>query len=977
MRQAASPSVPASITRFRPPGDLRELDANAVDGSKWHSYIQGNFSNAIESLKEDLKAQGTGAPGKPQFYDPSVEAPLTVEQDIVWNAFPRELLRRFGRDEALRIADTLWPLPAYQLGARYDPSAPLPSDADLRRVLNGEEPHPREFLYRPQTEYCEWHVQRDRSGRLRRVTFTCEAPEYWKALFGGSQSPPFVRFAGSPEAVLRLYRELVSPDVTAEDLLAYRSTLGNLAVSARRYNPYNRWNSVDGIAHLSAPPNALAPEIMLAAEATRLYENAAGDPVTQAEVLCACAPNLGNCNRNSDVAIVAAVNALARERRRVTLLDPVGICIDHIDLAGWTFPRGLSGKQCVRRVRGPEGAMLRLVVEVPSPELDLSDIRIGGVPIRFGGQIAECITVKVRAAATVARDVRNERRVLSGAAFVFPRGGETITTSPIDADNLPAFEHVIAPPAGGDAGAPTRARLGEPLLELDRIQGIAVPGYLKPHQTLLCVRHERGASALGKVKALLGDLSAEITTGRAALSDRQRFRRKEVEAKPLIAIGFTWPSLCALTPSAALMASPAFREGMAARSALLGDPTDRGRPGHPDNWVVGGRDLPDFIVIIGGDRREPVDQRASELTERILFADCTIVHRDDGNKIGSSGKNREHFGFVDGISQPAIRGRIGPAPDDFLTASLLAEWPGSALYGYPGQDLVWPGEFVLGYERSGPDPLRPGPVAQPELDWMRNGSYLVYSRLRQDVGAFWKAMRAEAARISRRPGFKKVTDEDLASRLVGRTRDGVPVSRLPRLQPGSEQALASNPAANNHFRFDSDTPRVRLTQGADDPHPPALADPLGMACPLAAHIRKVNPRDGASDVGGESANLRHRILRVGIPFGPQREDLKADPKAGEPERGQLFLCIQSSIEDQFEFLQARWMNDPMRPRSPGGHDMLAGRVPSNHAGGRRCVIFGTGGERQEVLAAEPFVTSSGGAYFFVPSLDAIRDVLSA
>ena len=146
---------------------------------------------------------------------------------------------------------------------------------------------------------------------------------------------------------------------------------------------------------------------------------------------------------------------------------------------------------------------------------------------------------------------------------------------------------------------------------------------------------------------------------------------------------------------------------------------------------------------------------------------------------------------------------------------------------------------------------------------------------------------------------------------------------------------------------------------------------------MAAHIRKVNPRDSASDVGGESASHQHRILRTGVPFGPQREDLKAPPKLGEPERGQLFLCLQASIEAQFEFLQSRWMNHDMRPKSPGGHDMLAGRVPAAGAGPRQCTLFGAQKQQQQVSASKPFITSSGGGYFFVPSLSALKRELSA
>lgn len=41
---------------------------------------------------------------------------------------------------------------------------------------------------------------------------------------------------------------------------------------------------------------------------------------------------------------------------------------------------------------------------------------------------------------------------------------------------------------------------------------------------------------------------------------------------------------------------------------------------------------------------------------------------------------------------------------------------------------------------------------------------------------------------------------------------------------------------------------------------------------------------------------------------------------------------QSSIEDQFEFLQARWINDASRPKSPGGSDMLIGQNAATAGG---------------------------------------------
>jgi hypothetical protein len=124
----------------------------------------------------------------------------------------------------------------------------------------------------------------------------------------------------------------------------------------------------------------------------------------------------------------------------------------------------------------------------------------------------------------------------------------------------------------------------------------------------------------------------------------------------------------------------------------------------------------------------------------------------------------EHFGFDDGVSQPGPRGRASDRPGDHITDRHIdpGQVPQSLLYGYPGQDLVWPGEFVLGYPATGPDPLLPGPVALAQPPWTRNGSFLVYRRLRQDVGLFWRTMRSEAARLAALPGFAELKDNDEA-----------------------------------------------------------------------------------------------------------------------------------------------------------------------------------------------------------------------
>ncbi|MEY9451072.1 hypothetical protein ABIG07_000020 [Bradyrhizobium ottawaense] len=103
----------------------------------------------------------------------------------------------------------------------------------------------------------------------------------------------------------------------------------------------------------------------------------------------------------------------------VTLVNPVGLYMDDIDLTGWELPDGIAPAECIRIVRGEPGRIERLVVEVP-PETgrSLSDLMIGGVPLRWGGQIAECITVKLVGGATDLRTVSNDRIECVGQACV-------------------------------------------------------------------------------------------------------------------------------------------------------------------------------------------------------------------------------------------------------------------------------------------------------------------------------------------------------------------------------------------------------------------------------------------------------------------------------------------------------------------------------------------------------------------------------
>jgi Dyp-type peroxidase family len=541
----------------------------------------------------------------------------------------------------------------------------------------------------------------------------------------------------------------------------------------------------------------------------------------------------------------------------------------------------------------------------------------------------------------------------------------------------------------------------EPLLELDDIQGIVLPGFLKPHQALVCVRLPGPLKKRVAVRQWLANMQAVggFTSGRKALDDRlevrpdnaagleqRRAHRRRIlknlqggagaVREPLVAIGFTAAGLKRLSVESsrrlAEIPGTAFHLGLARRSGLLGDYRDGNDAGHPSKWVVGAPGSePDLMIVIAGD--EDALARVQYLAQGTVTALTTLgagVQVQWGNARADL-PGFEHFGFKDGVSQPGIRGYASKGPDCYLTERHLPLGdPEREFFGYPGQHLVWPGEFVHGYLASSPDPLIPGPPRAAPA-WMRNSSFLVYRRLRQDVALFNQVMEGEAIRLRQLAGFENMSTAMLKAKVIGRWPSGAPISRCPL---GDDPRLGQDPLANNDFRFDDDTPVRSFAHGPARALPPAKGDIVGALCPVASHIRKVNVRDQASDIGGASATQTRRILRVGVPFGTPLPTHGPDPLRGD--RGMQFLSIQASIEDQFEFLQARWINNAARPRGPGGHDMLAGQKAAAPKGVRKSRLFGHDLQEGEVSTTAQFVTATGGGYFFVPSLSTLKKFLA-
>ncbi len=324
----------------------------------------------------------------------------------------------------------------------------------------------------------------------------------------------------------------------------------------------------------------------------------------------------------------------------------------------------------------------------------------------------------------------------------------------------------------------------------------------------------------------------------------------------------------------------------------------------------------------------------------------------------------EPFGFGDGISQPEIDwAQVRETPTtqfEYTNLTALGEF----LLGYPN-------EYGKITERPLLDPLAPaeGLLAAHDApnmkDLGRNGTYLVMRQLQQHVRKFWQFNMQQA-------DGDAAEAVKLASAMIGRAPDGTP------LVPPRKDDIPGVRPKMNQFTFDS--------------------DPSGALCPFGAHIRRANPRNIdfperptsllkkliiALGFGSRSfrydliSSVRfHRILRRGRGYGPPLplEVAIAPRPDDENERGLHFICLNANISRQFEFVQNAWMANTKFSGMTGESDPLLGnRVPI--PGCKVTSDFNLPQEeglRRRVAGLPRFVTTRGGAYFFLPSLRALR-----
>jgi Dyp-type peroxidase family len=410
-----------------------------------------------------------------------------------------------------------------------------------------------------------------------------------------------------------------------------------------------------------------------------------------------------------------------------------------------------------------------------------------------------------------------------------------------------------------------------------------------------------------------------------------------------------------------------FSEGMTTlhRTRILGDDEENA----PENWVWGGNNAKgepdeakavDILLMVFAEQEDMLNTLLAE--KRSVFEQNGIAELTTVNA-GRHDDSHEHFGFADGMGQPAIEGTFqvekAAARNVIKTGEMLLGYIND--YGHPADSPMVPLALDPKPHLPPPRPLDDNgvPTGAPTNvhDLGLNGTYLVFRQLVQNVFRFRHFVDNATLGLDGQPD--RAASDRLAAKFVGRWQNGAPLVLSP----------------------DADDPTLK---DADD-FGYRDSDAHGFKCPIGSHVRRSNPRDTLGPDGPtalKTAN-RHRILRRGRSYGHRPDDPRVEDTV---DRGLLFLCLNSDIERQFEFVQQTWINNPVFGGLNGEVDPLIGNIDktetppnpvqgdSNNGDNERDALFTIQADplRTRVHSLERFVTVKGGAYFFLPSIRALR-----
>jgi deferrochelatase/peroxidase EfeB len=439
------------------------------------------------------------------------------------------------------------------------------------------------------------------------------------------------------------------------------------------------------------------------------------------------------------------------------------------------------------------------------------------------------------------------------------------------------------------------------------VQGLIMRGFTHPWSCHLIFKFSAQPGAKSFIKAILPYVQSAADWG-------------DDKPEMMLNIGLTYTGIEVvgnLSANALLGFPITFMEGPASVNSQqsLNDFDTR----TPNTWVFGRADKQvDCVVHVYGLDESALNKLIKIVADAAVAGDLTeYLPIANGTKrleeYATVPRYSIHFGYLDGIDQPALG---WGNPDDPADLS----------------------SFLIGYDNN---TSQPGPSQGEAGDFAKDGCYNAFRMLHQDVNAFDTFLENNAKTIAPKIG-KSVPDtvEWLAAKLNGRWKDGSPLELTPdKPNPAESHATA--------FGYSGDT--------------------SGMKCPFAAHNRVANPRDEVLSEPG----LPPRLIRRGMAYGQPFTSTTVSE-----DRGLIGLFLCGSLANQFELLYS-WINTTnfsnVFPSQRGQDALIANR---NTAGADTSFIIPTPAGPIKIASLPQFVVARGTAYCLLPSISTLKSIVA-
>jgi Dyp-type peroxidase family len=453
------------------------------------------------------------------------------------------------------------------------------------------------------------------------------------------------------------------------------------------------------------------------------------------------------------------------------------------------------------------------------------------------------------------------------------------------------------------------------LAMLNDLQGNILKGHGRNHtQNLFFVLNPQHPQ---EGRGFLKVLAQSIKSAQQQLVDARDYRNTKKDGGVFISVLLSAAGYAALGISEdKTPVDPAFRSGLKSRRTDLNDP-------EIEDWDPAFQDEIHGMILIGGADETQVRQVRAKIQQQKPTS-VKIIGIEQGLAMrNKNGDGIEHFGYVDGRSQPL----------------LLKEDIDHEKNKKDGID-IWDPTFPLKQVLV----LCPGGASATTSF----GSYFVFRKLEQNVKGFKKKEKD----IAKDLGLTGDDEELAGAMIVGRFEDGTPV-----VMQRTDGLV--NPVLNN-FDFKNDTG--------------------GNKCPFHGHIRKTNPRGESTALGATLEQERSHIMaRRGITYGTRNAELDVEGKIIELKDkpvggvGLLFMAYQSNLANQFEFTQSSWANNPGFVKPDAGLDPVIGQqAPGSSNVQQQPVDWGSATKKP--IDFQGFVTMKGGEYFFAPCISFFKNL---